>query len=161
MAPYSALETALKWLKKGSAPEIFRRLQAALLFLAALGIFAALPLASIFLPSNHASPFCQGDHLLCGCDPEKVAAGLCCCVSPLPECCKVDAADGATPVYKNPSCGAGKNVALSSVDTTDLALSSPGPLPGPSWFYPESVKESSAPAFTIERPPVPPPRRTV
>lgn len=152
----------------------------ALLLLAATTmLFAGSPLRILFPELPARSLYCAGDHAVCGCDPELVAAGACCCfksasLKPEPaSCCpphtppanqyagpEARPAKGKLigPWLSLPSCGGGSKYLSLLALKLDCSLVEAAklPRPGASGTVPTAIVADWR--SRAEKPPVPPPR---
>lgn len=140
-----------------------------LLAVAILQSYFLLPVWRQLMPSHASTAVCRGDHRLCGCSPERVAARTCCCLRPpscncqdhaLPEREDPDRTDTADtrPALRSAPCGSMTEYAFVSLEKLKFIIP---PLPSPPVMVSEKVVYP-APVFgapdQFREPPDPPPR---
>ncbi len=98
------------------------RVAAVLQLLALLVLQLALltPPIAMALAATKPHKVCQGDHTLCGCPPERIAAGTCCCaMSKRPACCKTESVHphrNKGPVIAAQPCGTSDPVTMQAIE---------------------------------------------
>jgi hypothetical protein len=121
------------------------------------------------LSRQHGHLQCRGDHRLCGCSPERVAAHTCCCNQRKPACCdkkgpheedQLAGRDGktASPYFSTAPCGGSPKFVTASLDKLKFVradvLSAITAHYSPQ--FPSPLGETAASRIT--EPPEPPPK---
>ncbi len=130
--------------------------------------YGLVPSLSLAFATPHRSGLCRGNHVECGCSPERIASRTCCCYRHKPSCCDLDNYHGDAPaVARNtpapPSlgttpCGSSANFVLPSVEQLKFVLpdSYLATLPGSFFLLLFPVKETVS--GRVAEPPDPPPK---